>query len=480
MLVLMGLCAGVACPAAGSRPNVGGAGVGGGQACDAGASSMGTGGGIIALTCAQKCLPLTTITGTVYDPAGKVPLSGIFVYVANGKPATIDAGNPTCTQCQAQASGGVLTSTFTDASGSFTLKQDPMDPFDRVSGSGLTLVLQSGKWRRQYPLHTIQACSEIHISADPTNPSADPTKPSDRLRLPAKGSEGDMPLIAFTSGGCDVAECFLRDIGIDDSEFVSPKNPGNGHVVFYTGQNDNGSNASQISGGNDWSDTYAWWTDVSNLKKYDIIFNACECHPNDRGTGAYSAMEDYLKSGGRLFATHYYSNWFTSGPLDEQGVASWKPLDSAKTYTNYYIDTNFPKGKLFADWLQNQSITLPYGQIALADTSHDVDAINDAGQSTRWIYNADMPDDAGTTPYSTTYMSFNSPVGAPFDQQCGRAVFSDVHLSGTYSPNTFPLECPTSSPDPMHARNERALEFLFFDLTSCVQNDVLQPMAPPK
>jgi hypothetical protein len=418
--------------------------------------------------CGSKGMPATTISGRVYDPAGQLPLYGIYVYIPATTPDPIKPGSPTCTQCQAPASGNPVIATFTDAKGNFTLSQGAMDPWGVPSGAGLTLVLQAGKWRRQIPLPSIPACAATTLP--------DPASPSAKLRLPAKSSEGDMPLIAFTSG-CDPAECFLRHVGIDDSEFVPPGST-TGHVHFYTGL-DGAGNASKVNGGNNYSDTYAWWAKASNLLQYDIVFNACECFPNDRnmaGAGdAYAAMDAYLSAGGRVFATHYYYNWFApqTGPVDEQGVATWHlPEGINVPYHNYYIDTTFPKGKSFADWAQAQGVTQTYGQISLVDTRYDMDTIT--GLSTRWIYNADS---ASSANYATMYMSFNSPVGHPPEMQCGRAVFSDVHLSGTSDDSRYPSEC--ASPDPMYATNERALEFLFFDLSSCVQDNMLPPVIPP-
>jgi hypothetical protein len=278
-----------------------------------------------------------------------------------------------------------------------------------------------------------------------------------------------MPLIAFTSG-CDPAECFLRHIGIDDSEFVPPGSAV-GHVHFYTGQDVNSttSAASMVAGGNTPAQTYAWWTQLSNLRMYDIVFNACECNPNDRnsaGTGnAYQAMHDYLGTGGRLFATHFYYNWFapTTGPADFQGVVQWAlPELQNPIYSNYYIDTTFPRGKAFADWLQAQSVTTTYGQINLIDTRWDMNSTTAA--SSRWIYNANA---VSSTTYATMLTTFNTPVGVPLAMQCGRAVYSDVHLSGTSNDAVFPNECAT--PDPTYAVNEKALEFLFFDAASCIE-----------
>jgi hypothetical protein len=60
-------------------------------------------------------------------------------------------------------------------------------------------------------------------------------------------------------------------------------------------------------------------------------------------------------------------------------------------------------------------------------------------------------------------------------------VFSDVHLSGVSNDGTFPAECtnPNIDSPPGHAGNEKALEFLFFDLSSCVQDDTKPPPPPP-
>jgi len=108
-----------------------------------------------------------------------------------------------------------------------------------------------------------------------------------------------------------------------------------------------------------------------------------------------------------------------------------------------------------------------YAHVTVADTRDDVGLVTKA---TRWLYDPLTND--------VKYLSFNAPVPAPLDAQCGRAVFSDVHLSGgVTSPVTFPAECRTTQAD--HVNNELTLEFLFFDLSSCVQDDAKPPPIPP-
>jgi hypothetical protein len=94
-----------------------------------------------------------------------------------------------------------------------------------------------------------------------------------------------------------------------------------------------------------------------------------------------------------------------------------------------------------------------------------------AGTATPWLYAGDV-----TGAYDAYYFSMNMPIGTDASSQCGRATFSDVHLDDAPS-GAFPSYCPSDPNSNDHAPNELALEFLLFDLSSCVQNDTLPP--PP-
>ena len=93
------------------------------------------------------------------------------------------------------------------------------------------------------------------------------------------------------------------------------------------------------------------------------------------------------------------------------------------------------------------------------------------GVAQQWIYGTDTQNSKPMV----QYFSFNTPVGA---QECGRMVFSDVHVSagagtdGGKAP--FPSGCVSQDLSPQ----EQALEFMIFDLSSCVQPDTA-PVEPP-
>jgi hypothetical protein len=76
-------------------------------------------------------------------------------------------------------------------------------------------------------------------------------------------------------------------------------------------------------------------------------------------------------------------------------------------------------------------------------------------------------------------MTFNVPVGAASDAQCGRVVFSDFHVSANALVSswggTFPGNCKTGD----LSAQEKALEFMLFDLTSCISPDWRPPSVPP-
>ena len=83
--------------------------------------------------------------------------------------------------------------------------------------------------------------------------------------------------------------------------------------------------------------------------------------------------------------------------------------------------------------------------------------------------------------------STNTPVGTPEANQCGKAVFTDIHIKQSVSTisgaggddsdpgKPFPSGCKTNLMTPQ----AKALEFLFFDLSACVQPDTDRPVPPP-
>ena len=75
------------------------------------------------------------------------------------------------------------------------------------------------------------------------------------------------------------------------------------------------------------------------------------------------------------------------------------------------------------------------------------------------------------------YFTFNTPVATPTGHPyCGRAVYSDLHVGAdpvtTDDPNTPPpAKCANVDLSPQ----EKALEFMLFDLSACVIPDSAAP-----
>ncbi|MBL8717174.1 MAG: hypothetical protein JNL79_14405 [Myxococcales bacterium] len=74
-------------------------------------------------------------------------------------------------------------------------------------------------------------------------------------------------------------------------------------------------------------------------------------------------------------------------------------------------------------------------------------------------------------------MTFNVPVGAAPAAQCGRVVFADFHVSASAlsgASSTFPDGCLAGD----LSAQEKALEFMLFDLTACLTPDYVPPATP--
>jgi hypothetical protein len=400
----------------------------------------------------------TSLSGTVYDPSAINALYNVQVFIPGG-PSGGDAPLPPLSQgvsCETCASTVVnpMRATLSDTSGRFTLTDVPVD-------DGIPLVIQIGKWRRLLHVDVRNKCAE--------NPIPDRT-----LTLPKNGKEGDMPQIAVTAGGCDALECLLRGIGVDASEFVVGHG-GTGHIHVFNGQGGMFPGAplgtpprGPGSAGED------LWSDVAKMMPYDITMLSCECGEYDTNKGGptdatgpvFPSIHDYVERGGRLFATHYHYTWFKNSTADDyRALADWKA--TSDDGQDQLIDTSFPKGMAMAQWMLANSASPSIGKVKLTTLANSLEATHPPAIS--WIRS---PVQSSGEQFSR-YFSFNGPIAASPDKQCGRAVFGDLHLMGTGQ--TFPDGCP--SPGALSAQ-QKAFEFMFFDLSACVQSDASQPQVP--
>src|SRR5687768_15525631 len=145
--------------------------------------------------CAAKGLPATSISGKVFAPNGTLALYGVTVYVPSSDPGPLRAGVQ-CDRCSGELQGGAIAVATTDETGAFKIENVP-------ATANVPLVVQVGKWRRQLTLPNVAACQNLTVDEQQT-------------RLPRNQSEGDIPLIAITTGRRDALECLVRKLGVDD------------------------------------------------------------------------------------------------------------------------------------------------------------------------------------------------------------------------------------------------------------------------
>jgi hypothetical protein len=393
--------------------------------------------------CAHASAQTTTISGTVYDPrttASALPLPNVLVYATTGTVAPLPSG----VQCLTTSTPtGVVSYTYTAVDGTFTLTGVP-------ENASYTLVIQAGKWRRQF--------SET-VAAAPLTGLV--------LNMPANHTQGDIPLIAIATGAVDALECVFVAMGISETEFTDDTGTVNpeGRIHLYKGSESSGAVISSSTP----SQTTLMGTATSSslLNNYDMVMFPCQGSPSGQTTPvAATNLVNYANAGGRVFATHYGYAWLDPNtPFDSQfpPVANWQPgmTDPSPDPGPATIDTSFTDGATLAQWLQNAGASYDNtpGQVELSTLRHDFTSVIPPTQP--W---ATMNSDG-----AIMQMTFNAPVGAPAANQCGRVLYNEYHVENIAgngdSGVVFPGECPSSA---TMLPQEEMLEYALFDLSSFV------------
>ena len=449
-------------------PDGGGSSDGGAGVCPGTGTGVCTGIQCNVATCSDG--GTTTVSGIVYDPAAVNPIYNAIVYIPNAPLDPVPTG-ASCDVCGATASGQPITSALTDTAGHFTLTNVP-------TGTNIPLVIQVGKWRREVMIPSVTSCMD--------NPITDPQV----TRLPRSQSEGNIPQIAVTTGKADAVECLLRRIGIADTEFTTDTGTGRVHLYYggdLTGPTGGGAGTSSFSAGGTFSSAGTLWASPTKMEGYDIMMMSCEGGQYATAKTPYLPNpETYLNAGGRVFFGHLHSYWLHHGSAALQSTATYIGVGSdLPDPVTAYVNTAFPKGSALADWLVNVGATPTRAQLQIHQGQFSVTAVTAPTEA--WVTVPHNTNDSANRP-SVQYLSFNTPVGTPAASQCGRAVFTDLHMNVSVDTDAgetggdnsepskpFPTECKTNGLTPQ----AKALEFMFFDLSACLQSDTSTPVPPP-
>jgi hypothetical protein len=402
------------------------------------------------LLAARASAQTTTITGTVYDPrmTNALPLPNVLVYVTTGTPAALPAGVQCLTSTNSTPTDpNLVSSTFTAVDGTFTLANVPVN-------ATYTVVIQAGKWRRQFPNQAVAAVPLTGLA----------------LHMPADHTQGDIPMIAISTGSVDALECVFRQMGIADTEFTDDtgsKNPA-GHIHLYKGAESSGA---AISGST--PNQSVLMSSSTLMSTYDMVMFPCQgtatLPSNTLNSTNTTNLLNFANAGGRIFATHFSYDWLDpAAPYNAQfpPVANWTPSAEQSLNTGVgTVDTNFSDGATMAQWLQNagSTVTGTGNQIDISTLRTDVSSV--IAPSQPWLtlnsgsYN-------GQTGNPVMQMTFNAPVGAPAANQCGRVVYNDYHVFNASTTGAlYPAECPASA---AMSPQEQMLEYALFDLSSFV------------
>ncbi len=401
----------------------------------------------------------TSVSGTIYAPSGTLPLYNVAIYVPSEAVDPLPQG-AACHTCDGNFSGRPVAAALSDSAGHFVMNDVP-------AGDAVPIVIQVGKWRRQITV-PVTACQD--------NPITDPNV----TRLPKNQSEGDLPQMAVVRGGSDALECLIRKIGVDDAEFTTDAGSGRVHL-YYSDKGDNtpAETGQLMQGGSAVPLTQyeSLFVDLPKMMTYDMVLMGCQGADDMPANEAeFTNVRSYTEAGGRMFGSHYWDQWVyykefvaacdadpASCPEIVQFMSGFQKLGNV-TGT---VDTSFPKGVALSEWLNNVGASTTPGQIPIVDSTQTVQSLVHPNAQ-QWIT---AP---GTSTPAIQYFSFPMPIDGP---ECGRMVFSELHVNAGSDDSgklAFPSGCGTGELTPQ----QKALAFMIFDLSSCVQPEDKEVVPP--
>jgi hypothetical protein len=458
-------------------------------------SDSGAGGACVGVQCQiHSCSGKpqgTTISGHIYDPAGNNPLYKVVAYIpaTNPEPITDGVNSGSCS-CDSLYTGNPIASDITAPDGSFTINNAP-------DGTNIPLVVQIGKWRNYFVIPSVTPCADN---------DADTLLPA-KLTLPKTQTEtqySNIPNIAVSTGGSDSLECILARIGVDESEYSGDPNLATKHIHIFQGA---GGNDTKNPSGPPSPSAGGLWDQDSDINRYDIVALSCEgsetTNPNPQ------VLADYVNGGGRVFASHYHYAFFYDDQANQPtapfpNVANWALASAggpsasdeynetvaAQIQTKLSSGAAFPEGEALATWLGNVGALgtngMPKGELAIPNGAGRYDAVvGPTNVSTVWAATDPTTIGHGES-VSSQYFSFDMPFDAPLNDAgtpnyCGRVVYSDLHVgaaSNDYSGKSQTVPTGCSYPQKL-APDEDAIEFILFDLSSCVTPVTSIPQPPP-
>ena len=443
----------------------------------------------------------TTITGKVYDPSGyaasptsqnNVGLANVSVFQPAGAltPLTDNpAGGPACDTC-ASLSSPALASTVTNPDGTFTLT-------GVAPGPSQSLVVQSGRWRRQFSVGAVTACGTHAV------PNGDARLP--RNRTDGLGGVADIPRLALVLGAAETLECFLRRVGLSDSEFARGAN--DYAAAIAKPQRLHLYRASGWSAGAGTPSLATLMSATGPLPAYTAVIGSCDygnhlgtwqdLSKTPAGSSAHDRLIAYANQGGRVFMDHYVADaMLTDGiaPWNGAGVATWDSASGTPSTKKVRINNTTPGQQSLYQFLNAANAMATYGApyIPLIDPRFQV--YSAGTNAIEWIrglesWTAPTPDEWVGTPAGDHAMSvsFETPLGAAAGAECGRVIFNGMHVSQSRAPSypttsgqTFPNQCtgyPGAGASP--SAEELALEYQLFQLTACAITPPPPPVIPP-